>query len=115
MQSYNVMHPGPFTPVITALSVSAVSIAISWTQPEFSLPVNMYRVSMTRVTGSGQVLCQQYNDTQKPALVTTDTMATFTGLEEFSVYNIIVTASFNEFSASESTGQMEFTTFSDGN
>ena len=45
---------GTMPPVISLLPITAMSITITWTQPEFefSLPVVGYTVTMTRVTGS---------------------------------------------------------------
>ena len=70
----------------------------SWSpQPaQFRLPVVEYTVSLTRITGSGQVICTQVMDS-RPAVTTTDSSMSFTGLEEFSIYTVTVTTTFNVF------------------
>jgi len=98
-------------PVITLSSpLTATSVTISWTQPEFSLPVVEYTVSLTRVTGSGQALCPSVMD-NRPAVATTGNSMSFTGLEEFSTYTITVTATLDAFGVTAlRTSRMEFTT-----
>ena len=77
---------------MSTLSPTATSVTITWTQPEFSLPVADYTVSLTRVTGSGQVLCSSFNDTRPPVTtMATVTSMQFTGLQEFSKYAVSVT------------------------
>ena len=87
---------GNLPPSITAPSSTATSVTITWTQPEFSLPVVGYTVTVTRVTGSIQVLCPSFveedqSTTTSPSVPTT----TFTGLQEFSSYTVRVTANRN--------------------
>ena len=104
-------------PVISIMSLTSISVTIAWTQPEFSLPVISYTVSLSRVTGSGQALCIGYTD-NRPSVTTmaSVTSMNFTDLQEFSKYNVIVTARFNiTFSNSPKTVTMEFTTPSAGN
>ena len=91
-----VIDSGNLPPVISTLSPTATSVTITWTQPEFSLPVVGYTVTVTRVTGSGQALCPSFveedqSTTTSPSVTTT----TFTGLQEFSSYTVRVTASFS--------------------
>ena len=95
------------TPVVTTSSLTATSVTISWTQPEFMLPAP-YTVSLTRVTGSGQVLCPSVQDV-RPAVTTSGNSTSFTSLEEFSVYMVTVsiTVGTNTRAASK-----EFTTLS---
>ena len=83
---------------VTTSSLTATSVTISWSpQPaQFRLPVVEYTVSLTRVTGSGQALCTQVMDS-RPAVTTTGTSMSFTGLEEFSTYTVTVTTTFNVF------------------
>ena len=83
------------TRIITS-SLTAKSVIISWSLPDFSLPVVQYSVSLTRVTWSGQSLCTQVMDS-RPAVTTTDTSVSFTGLFEFSNYTVTVTTTFNVF------------------
>ena len=106
-------YAGILLPVVSIPSLTATSVTVSWTQPEFSLPVVQYTVSLTQVTGSGQVLCPSNSD-QRPAVITNSTSTSFTGLEEFSVYVVtITTIAFSEF-APPSIVRMDFTTLSHG-
>ena len=91
------MHIGIRAASITSSSLTAISVTISWSpQPtQFRLPVVEYTVSLTRVNGSGQ-LCTQVIDS-RPAVTTTDTLMSFTSLEEFSTYTVTVTTTFNVF------------------
>ena len=100
--------------IVTTLSLTATSVTISWSLPEFSLPVVEYTVSLTRVTGSGQPLCVLVED-NRPAVTTTDTSMSFTGLEEFSTYTVTVTTTFNVFGSNmDVASDMMFTTPSAG-
>ena len=107
------MNPDTIAP-----SPTATSVTITWTQPEFSLPVAGYTVTVTRVTGSGQVLCPSFveedqSTTTSPNVTTT----TFTGLQEFSSYTVRVTANFNPafgLSSLIATENMMFITLSSG-
>ena len=82
-------------PVISTPSPIATSVTITWTQPEFSLPVVGYTVTVTRVTGSGQVLCPSFvEEDQSTTTSPSVTTPTFTGLQEFSSYTVRVTANF---------------------
>lgn len=105
-------------PDIAVSSLTATSVNISWTQPEFSLPVSVYTVSLARVTGHGQLVCTSVED-NRPIESTMDTSMTFSGLEEFSTYMVTIGATFNpflnEFSFNRSTSSsLEFTTHSAG-
>ena len=105
------LHPDTIVP-----SPTATSVTITWTQPEFSLPVVGYTVTVTRVTGSGQALCPSFveedqSTTTSPSVTTT----TFTGLQEFSSYIVRVTANFNPafgLSSLVAAGNMMFITLS---
>ena len=102
------------SPTINVLSRTATSAIISWTQPEFVLPVTRYTVSLTRVTGSGQALCPSVVD-NRPAVLTTGNSMSFTGLEEFSTYTVTVTAVYDAFGATAMESSSErFTTLSAG-
>ena len=110
------MHIGIGPAIITTSSLTATSVTISWSpQPaQLHLPVVEYTVSLTRVTGSGQVLCTQVVDS-RPAVTTTDTSMSFTGLEEFSTYTVTVTTTFNVFGSNmDVASDMMFTTPSAG-
>ena len=101
---------------ITTSSLTATSVTISWSpQPQLRLPVVEYTVSLTRVTGSGQVLCTGTTDSRPPAGTTTATSMSFTGLEEFSTYTVTVTTTFNVFGSNmDVASDMMFTTPSSG-
>ena len=103
---------------VTTSSLTATSVTISWSpQPaQLCLPVVEYTVSLTRVTGSGQALCSSSGATDiRPAVTTTDTSMSFTGLEEFSTYTVTVTTTFNVFGSSmDVASDMMFTTPSAG-
>ena len=114
---YNINVAGLLVPVISIMSLTSTSVIITWTQPEFSLPVISYTVSLSRVTGSGQALCTGYMDT-RPSVTTmaSVTSMNFMDLQEFSIYSVTVTARFSaSFSNSPKTVSMEFTTPSAGN
>ena len=107
---------GLLVPVISIMSLTSTSVIITWTQPEFSLPVISYTVSLSLVTGSGQALCTGYMDS-RPSVTTMAgvTSMNFMYLQEFSKYNVTVTARFSvTFSNSPKTVSMQFTTPSAG-
>ena len=108
---------GTLAPIIfSTQSPAATSVSITWTQPEFSLPLQNYTVSLTRVTGSSQVLCPSVMDS-RPSVTTMATVTSmeFTGLKEFSTYTVTVTASFSAFGMiTDTSTSMGFTTLSTG-
>ena len=90
-------HTDPVTlsPVISTSSPTATSVTITWTQPEFSLPVVGYTVTVTRLNGVAEtVRCTQYNDSRH-TVTNTRRSALFTDLQEFSNYTVTVTAMFS--------------------
>ena len=102
--------------MITTSSLTTVSATVSWTQGSFSFTPVSYNVTLTRVTGSSQVLCTKVMDS-RPSVTTMPTISSmeFIGLHEFSVYRIKVTARFSAFDLSPaSPATMEFTTLSSG-
>ena len=102
--------------IVSTSSLTATSVIISWSpQPaQFRLPVVEYIVSLTRVTGSGQALCPQGVDS-RPAVTTTNTSMSFTGLVEFSTYTVTVTTTFNVFGSNmDIASDMMFITQSAG-
>ena len=111
------MHIGIGEANVTTSSMTATSVTISWSpQPaQFRLPVVEYTVSLTRVTGRGQVLCTEVMD-NRSAVTTTDTSMSFTGLEEFSTYTVTVTTTFNVFGSTidVASNMTMFTTSSAG-
>ena len=103
---------GTLAPVITPPSPTATSVSIIWTQPEFSLPVLDYNVSLTRVIGSS---CPDSRSTVNTTATVTDTSVEFTGLQEFSTYTVTVIARFNAFGMiTQTQTSMDFTTLSAG-
>ena len=97
--------------VIVTPSPTATSVTITWTQPEFSLPVSQYRVTLTRVTGSG--LCPSVVDLQQVTM--SGSTASFMGLQEFSAYSVEVNATFSAFGEEVMIqSMMEFTTLTAG-
>jgi hypothetical protein len=93
------------TPVVTISSLAATSVIISWTSP--ALQVN-YTVSIA-LTRSGEVPCPDNVD-EKPAVATTKNSTSFTGLEEFRVYVVTVSATFGDTTTANKT----FTSLSAG-
>ena len=94
--------------------VIASATFTSWTQPELSLPVVEYMISLTRVTGSGQTLCPSLED-NRPTVTTTGNSMSFTELEEFSSYRVTVTAVYDAFGVTRMESSNEgFTTLSAG-
>ena len=66
------------------------SIRVTFTQPSGSLAAESYDIQYTRVIGAGQQLCGSVQDTG--AATDVQSPSTITNLEEFSSYNITVTA-----------------------
>ena len=99
---------------MTTSSVTATSVAISWTQPPFSfIPVG-YTVTLARVTGNEQVLCSTVADS-RPTMDSNVTAMEFTDLHEFSTYTVMVTPRFSEFGDSiTASSSARFTTLSAG-
>ena len=93
---------------ITVSSITATSATVSWVQPPFSFTPVYYTVTLSRVTGSSQVLCTSVED-NRPSILTMPnvTAIQFTDLHEFSTYRIAVTPRFNvlglQLTASAST------------
>ena len=108
-------HAGVSVPSISlSAPATATSVSLSWSQPQFSLPVVEYTVSLTRVTGSGQTLCPSLED-NRPAVTTTGNSMSFTDLEEFSSYRVTVTAVYDAFGVTRMASSNEgFTTLSAG-
>ena len=81
------------------------SIRVTFTQPSGSLAADSYDIQYARVTGAGQTLCASVEDTG----ATTDVQSPFTitDLEEFSSYDITVTA--RVFSAMHPTTEQAMT------
>ena len=109
------MLSGVLAPNITPSPLAtAISVSLSWSQPELSLPVIEYTVSLTRVTGSGQTLCLSLEE-NRPAVTATGNSMSFTELEEFSSYRVTVTAVYDAFGETRmASSNEEFTTLSAG-
>ena len=73
------------------MSLNATAVNISWSQPNDSFPVVTYEVSLERVTGEGQLICDSLVD-DRPMIITSDTSIQYVDLHEFSNYTVIVTA-----------------------
>ena len=76
---------------ISTLSLTSTSVTITWT----SQLVPNYTVSLRRVTGDDQILCRGSNitdNTDSRTPVTVKASNTFTNLQEYSKYNVTVTA-----------------------
>ena len=111
---------GAMPPAISTQLPTVKLVTLNWTQPqpEFSLPVVGYTVTVTRVTGNGQVLCPSFveedqSTTTSPSVTTT----TFTGLQEFSSYTVRVTANFSPafgLTTPMAEESLTFTTLSSG-
>ncbi len=106
---------GALAPNVATSSLTATSVTVSWTQPPFSFTPVDYTVTLTRVTGSRQVLCSTVEDSRPPVTITPPvTSMELTRLHRFSGYQVRVTARFsNVFSLSPtSSSSMEFATLS---
>ena len=114
---HNSIVVGLLSPVASIMSLTSTSVTINWTQPEFSLPVINYTVSLLRVTGHDQALCNAYMDVRSPVTTMASvTSMNFMDLQKFSKYNVTVTAKFSvAFSNSPKTVSTQFTTPSAGN
>ncbi len=78
-------------PPILTVTTSTTSVNISWTQPDDSFPVLEYELSLSRVTGERQLLCDSRVD-DRSVITTSNTSMEFIGLHEFSNYTIMITA-----------------------
>ena len=106
---------GILAPVISTLSATATSVTITWTQPEFSLPVTDYSITVT--LRSTQTLCLSYKEQDQTTTTQPDNMSIILiGLQEFSNYRVTITANFNQFGYTclGSAASMDFTTTSAG-
>ena len=104
-------------PASPTSSPTATSVTITWTQPEFSLPVVGYTVTVTRLNGLAEtVRCASYTESRQPVTTTSTVMSVqFTDLQEFSSYRATVTAMFSAtFEAIPESSNLEFTTLSAG-
>ena len=82
------------------------SIRVTFTQPSGSLAAESYDIQYTRVTGAGQTLCGSVQDTG--AATDVQSPFTFTNLEEFSSYDVTVTA--RAFSTTRATTEQAIMT-----
>ena len=82
------------------------SIRVTFTQPSGSLAAESYDIHYARVTGAGQTLCDSVEDTGADTDV--QSPFTITNLEEFSSYDITVTA--RAFSAMRATTEQAIMT-----
>ena len=98
------------SPNISTSALTATSVTVSWTPPQSAPQVVEYAVALERVTGPAQVLCPSFEDSRPAVTVSPDvTSMQFTGLQEYSVYTVTVTA---RYSGSEGSASLQFTTLS---
>ena len=92
-------------PTVTTQVLGPTSIRVTFTQPSGTLAAESYDIQYTCVTGAGQTLCGSVGDNG----TTTDVQSPFTitDLEEFSSYDITVTA--RVFSAMRATTEQATT------
>jgi hypothetical protein len=87
----------PTPPIISASVLSATSATISWILQQFSLPLaaqGPYTYTLSRRPGPAS--CDN-DQSSRPPVATSNAVVTFTDLQEFSNYRIMVTATFNAF------------------
>ena len=78
---------------VTTSSLSARSVFLSFSQHEFSLPIVQHSVTLTRVTGSSQMLCP--TTTHKiPVVIIRNNTLFVTDLEEYSRYSVTIDTTF---------------------
>lgn len=106
-----IINTGIIGPAITAPSPTATLVNISWTQPEFSLPVLQYTVTLTQVTGT---MCPTTMDSRE--ITTGGTFVMFTSLRAFTTYEVRVNATnlFNNEVAGTALSNLMFTTLTLG-
>ena len=106
------VYTGPLGPDV-ATSPTATSVNVTWTQPEFSQPVQNYTVSLIR---RARGLCPSVQDSRpRVTIMPTVTSIELTNLQEFSVYTVSVAALFDTFGLGLLTPNKEyFTTLSAG-
>ena len=110
-------NAGVLPPAFSTHSPTATSVTITWTQPEFSLPVIGYTVTVTRLNGLAEtVRCAQYTESRLPVTTTSTVMSVqFTDLQEFSSYSATVTARFGAtFGVAYANSSLNFSTLSAG-
>ena len=90
-------------------SLTATSVAVSWTQPVGGLTVDIYRVTLT-TTSTG--MCSGVSHTREETA--TSTSIVIDGLEENSTYTVTISAVNNEFNALRSTSGLTITTLEAG-
>lgn len=101
---------------MTASSVTATTVLVTWRQPIESFTPDSYMIVLTRVIGAGQVLCPDVQDSRSVEITQKNIFTMqFTGLHEFSSYEVRITASFSAFGARTSEpGSIVFTTSAAG-
>ena len=102
-------------PLLSTPTPNASSVSIAWAQPEFSLPVTVYFVILTRI--ADQTLCPNFEEPYQTATTQSNTtFIVFAGLQEFSNYRVTIIANFNDqFGGSHTmSSSRDFTTLSAG-
>ena len=100
---------------ISVVTPSADSAFVSWAQPEMSLAVAEYTVSLTQVDRNGQAPCiSATNNTLSFTTMDNATSVELTDLEEFSSYTVTITATLYFESLVASSASINFDTLSAG-
>ena len=73
---------------VTTTSVTATTVTLFFTQPEDTLNVDQYRVTLTRRLGHEQLMCPSLESTV--ARTTVVDYIPLEGLEEYSVYSVSI-------------------------
>lgn len=97
-------------PIISLSETTATTFNISWTQPADSLPAMQYEISLTRVTGGRQLLCDAVIDSRSPFITSNNTME-FKDLHSFSIYSVTIIITIPSYGINSTT---EFSTLPAG-
>ncbi len=102
------IHPNTLTPYNIAIlftavgplffsrsSLTSTTLSVTWSQANIHIPLQDYEISLFRLNGSDQELCDTFTDNRLPMIISANknTMM-FTGLREFSTYRLKLVARF---------------------
>ena len=87
-----IFNVGALPPDISIQSLASTSATVFCSQPPFSFTPVGYTITLTRVTGIGQVLCGNIMDNR--TTIISSNVKQFPELEEFSTYRVTVIAVF---------------------
>lgn len=106
---------GTQVPSISVQTLTSTSVTISTTAARYSLPVLNYRATVSRRTGSGQLLCETITD-EHPEKRSTQKDVSFDNLEEYSIYTMTVASEFSSLFGGKTTRSATgtFTTLTSG-